>query len=62
MQLDIDLNDLYLQVGLLDVLSILESNILTSYSINVKSAETFLYSAADILESADQKALGCIGG
>lgn len=61
-QLDIDLNDLYLQVGLLDVLSILESNILTSYSINVKSAETFLYSAADILEAADQKALGCIGG
>lgn len=61
MRLDKHLDDLYWQVGLLDILDIISANILTHYSIRLGSAKNYLNSAAEILESADNQALECIG-
>ena len=60
--LDQDLNDLYWQVGLLDVLDILHANIIAGYSPRVALCRTYLNSAADALEDADRKVLGYMGG
>ena len=60
--LDHDLNDLYWQVGLLDIWDILQANIITSYSVNVRLAQGYLNSAADKIEAADNKALQYMGG
>ena len=60
--LDRDLNDLYWQVGFLDLWEILKANILTSYSVNVRLCQGFLNTAADKLEAADNTALQYMGG
>ena len=60
--LDNDLNDLYWQVGLLDVLEILRANIIAGYSPRVALCQTYLNTAADALDNAEQKALGYMGG
>lgn len=62
MSLDRDMNDLYWQVGLLDVLDILQANIIAGYSARVGLARKYLNSAADRLEEAETKALGYLGG
>lgn len=61
-QLDKDLDDLYWQVGLLDLGEIQASNIITSYSTNLLLAQKFLNSAAGKLEEAERKAKGYMGG
>ena len=61
-QLDKDLDDLYWQVGLLDLAEIISANVITSYSANLLLAKSFLNSAADKLENADRKALGYLNG
>ncbi len=60
--LDRDLNDLYWQVGFLDLWDILQANILTSYSVNVRLCQGFLNTAADKFEAADNTALQYMGG
>lgn len=60
--LDKDLDDLYWQVGLLDVLDILRANIIAGYSPRVVLCQSYLNSAADALEDADRKVLGYMGG
>lgn len=60
--LDRDLDDLYWQVGLLDVYDILRSNIIAGYSPRIGLCQRYLNSAADALEDADRKALGYMGG
>lgn len=60
--LDRDLNDLYWQVGLLDVYDILCANIITGYSPRIGLCQYYLNNAADALENADSKALGYMGG
>lgn len=60
--LDQDLNDLYWQVGLLDILDILRANIIAGYSPRVALCRTYLNSAADALEEAERKVLGYMGG
>ena len=61
-QLDKDLDDLYWQVGLLDLAEIISANVITTYSANLLLAKTFLNSAADKLESADRKAVNYLSG
>lgn len=60
--LDRDLDDLYWQVGLLDVYDILKANILAGYSPRIGLCQNYLNKAADALEDADRKALGYMGG
>ena len=61
-QLDGDLNDLYWQVGLLDILDILDANIITGYSLRLASAKSWLEYAADTLDTAEQNAQALMGG
>lgn len=60
--LDRDLDDLYWQVGLLDVYDILSANIIAGYSPRIGMCRNYLNNAADALEDADRKALGYMGG
>ena len=60
--LDRDLDDLYWQVGLLDVYDILKANIIAGYSPRIGLCQNYLNKAADALEDADRKALGYMGG
>lgn len=60
--LDGDLNDLYWQVGLLDILDILNANLITGYSFRISAAATFLDNAAEMLMNADSAVKGYIGG
>lgn len=60
--LDRDLDQLYYQVGLLDVLDIMQANIITHYSARIRLAQAYLNSAADTLENADNQALRYMGG
>ena len=62
MSLDRDMDDLYWQVGLLDVYDILAANLITGFSGRVVLCQGYLNSAADILEGADRQALGYLGG
>lgn len=62
MNLDRDLDSLYWQVGLLDVYDILRANMITRYSFRVTAAATFLDNAASKLETAESRALSCMGG
>lgn len=62
MNLDRDLDSLYWQVGLLDVYDILKANMITRYSFRVTAAATFLDNAAGKLETAESRALSCMGG
>jgi len=60
--LDRSMNDLYWQVGFLDLWDILEANVLISYSAYVKLSQEFMNKAADIIESADSTVLGYMEG
>jgi hypothetical protein len=60
--LDGDMNDLYWQVGFTDLLTILEENLITGYSVRVTAAKKFLNAAADALENADKQVQGYMGG
>ena len=60
--LDRALNDLYLQVGLLDIDDILRANLVIGHSWRISKCQTYLNTAADTLETADQQALGYLGG
>lgn len=60
--LDRDMNDLYWQVGLMDVYDILRANIISGYSPRITMCRTYLNSAADALEKADRKVLSYMGG
>lgn len=62
MNLDRDLDSLYWQVGILDVYDILRANMITRYSFRVTAAATFLDNAASKLETAESRALSCMGG
>jgi len=61
-QLDKDMNDLYLQVRLRDLDNILKANLVTTYSVYVGLAAKFLNSAADKLDKTENKVLGYMGG
>ena len=60
--LDGNLNGLYLQVGLLDILDILVANILISESRSLNQAISYLNDAASRFEAADNNARGYVGG
>ena len=60
--LDRALNDLYLQVGLLDIDDILRANLVIGHSWRISKCQTYLNTAADTLETADQQALVYLGG
>lgn len=60
--LDRDLNDLYWQVGFLDLLDILHANIIIGYSPRIGLCQTYLNSSAEALENAERKVLGYMGG
>ena len=62
MSLDRDMNDLYWQVGLFDILDIIQTNILTGYSMRLRAAHEYLNTAAEKLEDADRLALSYLGG
>ena len=60
--LDKDLDSLYWQVGLLDILDILRANIIIGYSPRIGLCQTYLNSSADALDDAERKVLGYMGG
>lgn len=60
--LDGDLNGLYWQVGLLDILDILMANLLTSGSPTLNQVKAYLSGAASCFDSAESKAAGYMGG
>lgn len=61
-QLDRDMNDLYWQVGFLDLWDILMANLITGGSPNLKLVESYLNYAADRLEQAERKVSQNLGG
>ena len=61
-QLDRDMNDLYWQVGFLDLWDILMANLITGGSPNLKLVESYLNYAADRLEEAERKVSQNLGG
>jgi len=60
--LDNDLNDLYRQVELLDLLTILKANLLTSGSPTLSRVITYLSETAQRFESAENNAQSYMGG
>lgn len=60
--LDRGMNDLYWQVGLLDILDILQADLLTHYSWSLNQAKKYLYNTADRLETAERNAQNYLGG
>ena len=60
--LDRGMNDLYWQVGLLDILDILQADLLTHYSWSLNQAKKYLYNTADRLETAEHNAQNYLGG
>lgn len=60
--LDGELNGLYWQVGLLDVLDILNANLITSYSPTLHRVEAYLRNTAQRLENAENRAFILMGG
>ena len=62
LRLDGDMNGLYWQVGFLDLWDILAANLLTSWSPTLLLVKSYLDSAANRFENADNKARGNMGG
>lgn len=60
--LDGDVRSLYWQVGLLDLWDILAANLITSWSVSLQLAQSYLSNTADRLEDAENKARQMLGG